>query len=73
MTNISFYQYQTTYEHKNRDSPYEDVKGCIMGNNYRSNNGRNTNIEEKVERKVKVIFKVLYNQCNELKIEEEGN
>ena len=44
-----------------------------MGNNYRSNNGCNTNIEEKVERKVKVIFKVLYNQRNELKIEEEGN
>lgn len=44
-----------------------------MGNNYRSNNGRNANIEEKVERKVKVIFKVLYYQRNELKIEEEGN
>ena len=44
-----------------------------MGNNYRSNNGRNANIEEKVERKVKVIFKVLYNQRNKLEIEEEGN
>ena len=44
-----------------------------MGNNYRSNNGRNANIEEKVERKVKVIFKVLYNQRNELKVEEEGD